>query len=852
MLGNNEGVLEERSKPSMKKLFTVRYVAALLLIALFSLLGYFYLIYSIRFQEADAAIINVSGRQRMLSQRTTLLALRLSMTANEALRQQLREGLREATDLMERSHEGLTSGDKALRLPGNPSPQLQALYFSGDNSLGARVKEHLANLRGLLALSDGELTPNHPDLQRLLDGATPLLESLNTAVTYYEREAAQKVLWLERLLTTLLLAMLLTLVLVSFLMFRPVALELQRRTKQLEDSEARFRSTFDNAAIGMALVSLEGGFLDVNEAACRLWGYPKEELLPKTFQELTHPDDLTSDLNYLSEMLRGERSSYEMEKRYRHKDGHIVWTQLNVSAIEENKSVKYFISQIQDISLRKQTEMKLIESEERFRTAFATAAQGMALVAVDGYYLQVNRALCTLLGYSEQELLTKRFQDVTHPEDLVEEVRYLPLNLAGEVDDFQREKRFIHKDGSTIWALIAVSTVRNKEGKVLHFINQIYDITDRKRTELALQASEERYRTIVETVTEGIMVQDSSGKIVMCNSRAESMLELTLEEMVERSYATPHWQGVREDGSPLLIEEFPSRTALRMGILQRNRVMGIYKSSGELVWLLVNASPLYSPSSKTPDGVITSFADITHIKEASRLLQERATQLEQSNRDLQDFAYVASHDLQEPLRMVSSYVQLLEKRYKDKLDDSAKEFIHYAVDGAKRMQNLVNDLLSYSRVASQHKLQKEVNAEKVLGRAVKNLEFRIGETKAQITHDPLPSLTVDETQLMQLFQNLIGNALKFCRGQPVIHIGLTQEEKMWQFCVRDNGIGMKAEELERIFKPFQRLHSREEYEGTGIGLSVCRRIVERHGGHIWVESELGKGSTFFFTLPKIN
>jgi PAS domain S-box-containing protein len=840
----------------MKQLFTVRYVAGLMLIALFSLGGYFYLIYTICFQETDAAVINVSGRQRMLSQRTTLLALQLSTTTDETLRQQLREGLREATDLMERSHEGLIGGDKALRLPGNPSPQLRSLYFSGDNPLDRGVREHIAKLRSLLALPDGQLTPSRPELQELLGEATPLLESLNTAVTYYEREAAQKVLWLARLLTALLLTLLLTLILVSFLMFRPVALELQRRTKQLEDSEARFRSSFENAAIGKALVSLDGSFLDINEAACKLWGYPKDELLRKTFQELTYPEDLTLDLHYLHEMLRGERSSYEMEKRYYHKDGYIVWAQLNVSAIYENKSVKYFISQIQDISERKRAEMQLAESEERFRTTFNSAAQSMAIVAVDGHYLQVNHAFCELLGYSESELLQKRWQDVTYPDDVIEDViedeHFLPQNAVSDSNYVQYEKRYLHKNGSVIWALLTVSIVRSREGKVLHLINQIYDITDRKRAEAILQASEERYRTIVETVTEGIMVQDSSGKIVMCNSRAESMLELTLEEMAERSYAVPGWQGVREDGSPLPIEEFPSRTALRTGIIQRNRVMGIYKSSGELVWMLVNASPLYNVSKKTPDGVITSFTDITPIKEANRLLQERALQLEQSNRDLQDFAYVASHDLQEPLRMVSSYVQLLEKRYKDKLDDSAKEFIYYAVDGAKRMQQLVNDLLSYSRVASQHKLQKEVSLEKVLGRAIKNLEFRIEETKAKITHDKLPSLTVDETQLMQLFQNLIGNALKFCKGQPVIHIGLSDLGDRWRFCVRDNGIGMKAEELERIFKPFQRLHSREEYEGTGIGLSVCRRIVERHGGDMWVESALGKGSTFFFTLPRVN
>jgi PAS domain S-box-containing protein len=842
----------ESARPlPLKRHFTLRYALALSLIALLSLLGYLILTRTIQTQETDAAVINMSGRQRMLSQRTSLLALRLATTTDTAQRAELREQLVSATDLMERSHLGLLGGDSNLGLPGRPSAQLQALYFSDETALDARVKTHIATLRGLLELPDEAFTPTQADLQTLLNQATPLLETLNTAVTYYEREATQKVLRLERLEVGVLAATLLTLLLEALFIFRPAARELQKRSQQLGESEARFRSTFDNAAIGMALVSTEGKLLEVNDAVIKLWGYPKNELLQKTFQELTHPDDLTLDLTYLNEMLRGKRYSYEMEKRYHHKDGHIVWAQLNVSAVHEGKTVKYFISQIQDISLRKETETQLRESEERFRTAFNGGAQGMAIVATNGHYLQVNKALCDLLGYSESELLQKRFHDVTHPEDLAEDERYLPLNLSGELDNFQREKRFVHKNGSVVWALLTVSTVRSQDGKVLHFINQIYDITDRKQTEDMIRASEERYRTIVETVTEGIIVQDATGKIVMANTRAQAMLGFSLEEMINLSSPTPGWRAVREDGSPLPSEEFPSRTALRTGVIQRNEIMGIYKSSGDLMWMLVNASPLYTAPSQTPNGVLTSFTDITLIKEVNRMLQERAMQLEQSNRDLQDFAYVASHDLQEPLRMVSSYVQLLEKRYKDKLDDNAKEFIHYAVDGAKRMQQLVNDLLSYSRVASQHKLQKEVSLGLVLERALSNLELRIQETNAKITHDPLPALTVDATQLMQLFQNLVGNALKFCQQQPVIHLGASKQGDTWRFCVRDNGIGMKPEELERIFKPFQRLHTRDKYEGTGIGLSVCRRIVERHGGRLWVESEEGKGSTFFFTLPVV-
>ena len=226
-------------------------------------------------------------------------------------------------------------------------------------------------------------------------------------------------------------------------------------------------------------------------------------------------------------------------------------------------------------------------------------------------------------------------------------------------------------------------------------------------------------------------------------------------------------------------------------------------------------------------------------------------QLRQSNEELEQFAYVASHDLQEPLRMITSYLQLLEKRYKGKLDKSADEFIGFAVDGAVRMQRLISDLLKYSRVGTQKKEFHLVDCESIFQQVLSNLKIIIQENGAQITHDPLPAVLGDDTQLIQLFQNLIGNAVKF-RGPdaPVVHVSSEEKAKEWVFCVKDNGIGIDAKFCDRIFKIFQRLHTREEYSGTGIGLAVCKRIIEGHGGRIWIESELGKGTRFYFNLPR--
>jgi signal transduction histidine kinase len=238
-------------------------------------------------------------------------------------------------------------------------------------------------------------------------------------------------------------------------------------------------------------------------------------------------------------------------------------------------------------------------------------------------------------------------------------------------------------------------------------------------------------------------------------------------------------------------------------------------------------------------------------RQAEQDLIRRTKELSRSNAELEQFAYVASHDLQEPLRMVASYTQLLKRRYEGRLDADADDFIGYAVEGATRMQSLIEDLLEYSRISTRGKDPEPLDAEGALEDAVRNLRATIEETGAIVTHDPLPTVMVDPTQMTQLLQNLIGNAVKFRREDdtPRVDVSVQRDEDIWRFAVRDNGIGIDPQYFDRVFTVFQRLHARQEYDGSGIGLSICKRIVQRHGGRIWIESEPGTGSTFFFTLP---
>jgi len=233
------------------------------------------------------------------------------------------------------------------------------------------------------------------------------------------------------------------------------------------------------------------------------------------------------------------------------------------------------------------------------------------------------------------------------------------------------------------------------------------------------------------------------------------------------------------------------------------------------------------------------------------LVKERTEELARSNKDLEQFAYVASHDLQEPLRMVQSYLGLVQRRYQGRLDVSAEEFIAYALDGAERMRHLIRDLLAISRVDTQGREPAPTDTGRVLNRVLRDLGEALREDGAEVTLDEMPVVLADESQLAQVFQNLVSNAVKFRSEQPCrVHIGAARDNGEWRFSVRDNGIGVPMQHADRIFAPFQRLHSRSEYPGTGIGLALCKKIVERHGGRIWVESQPGEQTTFWFTIPE--
>ena len=363
----------------------------------------------------------------------------------------------------------------------------------------------------------------------------------------------------------------------------------------------------------------------------------------------------------------------------------------------------------------------------------------------------------------------------------------------------------------------------------------------------SLQKSEERLSRVLEASNTGIWDWEILTNTVYYSPRWKSLLGYEDDE-IENTFE--QWEKrLHPDDKQRMLDAVADFLENPVGNF--NHDFRMKHKNGSYRWIS-NRSAVLLADDKKPYKMYGSHLDITEWRQAEEALAIKAAALTQSNEELEMFAYIASHDLQEPLRMVTSYLQLLNKRYNDKLDEEAQEFIHYAVDGAKRMHQLINDLLAYSRIGMRGKEFTCVDCQDILKNTMQLMQFSISDNNATVMTGPLPTLLGDESQLCQLFQNLISNAIKFQnKTPPIVHIAAQQQENCYLFSVEDNGIGIAPESASRIFDVFQRLHTREAYPGTGIGLAICKKIVERHGGKIWVQSQLEKGATFYFTLPYI-
>src|SRR6202051_4635181 len=488
---------------------------------------------------------------------------------------------------------------------------------------------------------------------------------------------------------------------------------------------------------------------------------------------------------------------------------------------------------------RGRTEETLRDSEEKYRM-LVDGIRDYAIFMLDlrGQILSWNAGAEKVKGYKAEEIIGHNFSCFFPPEEIKQGRPEELLRLTAITGRQEEQRMRIRKDGSRFLANITFTALRDRDGNLRGFSEFSHDLSESKE-------SGAKYRGLLEAAPDAMVVVNRSGEIVLLNVQAEKQFGYRRDELVGQKVKNIIPEGFAErliaDGTRSAAE------ALAQQIGTGIELSGRRKDGSEFP-IEIMLSPL-----ENVDGILVTAAirNISVRKDADLHLVQKVEELNRSNEELQQFSYVASHDLQEPLRMVASYPQLLASRYKGKLDGDADEFIDFAVDGCNRMQRLIQDLLAYSRSGTDGKALQKRSSEDALNNALKNLSGTIAESGAVVTHDALPAITTDDTQLAQVFQNLGGNALKY-RGTevPTVHISAARKGlEEWTFSVRDNGLGIEAQYFERIFVLFQRLHGRTEFKGTGIGLAICKKIVEGLGGRIWVESQVGKGSTFYFTLP---
>ncbi len=613
--------------------------------------------------------------------------------------------------------------------------------------------------------------------------------------------------------------------------------------ERLRESEEQYRSLVEQSLQSLVILQ-DGRIIFANQRAAEFGGYTVEELLAMSPQEvlrLFHPDDRPLVERRMRERLSGEAVPSRYEVRFMRREGAVAWADMFISIIRYRGRPAHQVSFI-DITERKRAEEALRQSEEFLNDVFHSIQDGISILDRDLHIVRVNRAMEEWYAYAMPLVGKYCFAVYQRRDQPCPACPMLHTLATGEQGHAVVPRP--GRDGAVEgWLdLFTFPLIDDRTGELLGVIEYVRDITERKQAEERLKASEEKYRRLFDEDITGNFFTSLDGRILDCNPAFAAMFGFASVEEARGSSVLDLYIHSR-DREELLLRLQKERRVYNAGRMRRRRdgtrihvvenIIGIFDESGALV------------------GAKGYIIDDTERYRAEEALRRSMISLKRSNEDLERFAYVSSHDLQEPLRTIVTFTQLLERRYKGQMGPEADEFIQYIVDAGKRMQALINDLLEFSRVTTRGGPPTETESQAVLEHALSDLASTIAASGATISHDPLPAVLADPSQLQQVFANLISNAIKFRREDeaPRIYISALWKDGMWEFAVSDNGIGIEPQYLEKIFVIFQRLHGREKYPGTGIGLAIVKRIVERHGGRIWVESGPGKGSTFYFTLP---
>ncbi len=633
--------------------------------------------------------------------------------------------------------------------------------------------------------------------------------------------------------------------------------ERKRAEEELRRSETILEEASSLSKMGAYEWDMEKDEFILSKEWQRIHGVKENRLSSEDLMKISHPDDVAKVQKALDEALKGIRP-YNVEFRIiNQSNGEIRYIQARGKILrdkngkptkmygvvndKQGKPTKMY-GVAEDITERKQAE------EQIKRLADIVDSSDDAIIGEDlnGIILSWNKGAERIYGYSAREMVGKHIF-ILIPQYEQKKISEIMERVKKGEKVAHYETQRIRKGDTKIDISVTLSPIRNVDGEITGISIIARDITERKKAEKALIESEEKLNTIIESSPDSIIASDLNLNITSCNqatvnmygaSSSGELIGLNALELIDPKDRQTLIEATKE----ALLEKRSVTLEINSITVDTKKVFPVEISGNSI-----------RDAEGNPVGFVAITKDITERKNAEKERETLIKELERSNQELQQFAYIASHDLQEPLRTISSFTQLLARRYKGQLDNDADEFIGFIVDGTSRMQAMIKDLLQYSRVQTRGEEFKPTDVQNALDQALFNLKVTIEENNAEITHDKLPTVIADEKQLVQLFQNLISNAIKFKKPDepPMIHISSKKDEENMEyiFGVSDNGIGMEQQYAGRIFELFQRLHTRDEYKGTGIGLAVAKKIVERHGGRIWVESEPGVGSTFYFTIP---
>ncbi|MFA5269866.1 MAG: PAS domain S-box protein [Methanoregula sp.] len=653
--------------------------------------------------------------------------------------------------------------------------------------------------------------------------------------------------------------------------------------RKLAEETIRRASAYNRSLIEASLdplvtINPDGTISDVNAATVNVTGFSRKDLIGTDFSKyFTEPG--RAKAGYEKVFRDGSVTDYGLE--IRHRDGKITPVLYNATVFkDENGGVAGVFAAARDITERKKAEETARRANAYNRSLIEASLDPLVTINPDGTISDVNDATVRITGVSREALIGTDFSRYfTDPAKA--KAGYEQVFRDGSVTDY--ELRIQHKDGRVTPVLYNATVFKDEHGSVAGVFAAARDITERKKAEEAARQAGAYNRSLIEASLDPLVTINPNGTISDVNAATVNVTGFSRDELIgtdfskyftEPGRAKAGYEKVFRDGSVTDYGLEIRHTDGRVTPVLYNAT--VYRDEEGKITGVFAAARDITERKRAEDALLQAYRELDdrvkertiELQEANALLEKeiaerkatadelrkKSEELARSNLELQQFAYIASHDLQEPLRAISGFTELLEKRYKGRMDDRADKYINFIIDGTKQMNQVIFDLLEYSRVQTKAHEFGLIDMNSSLKQALRNLQASIKEKDAIITADPLPKLSADGIQITQLFQNLIGNALKFQKPEttPEIHVSAREQGDSWVFLVTDNGIGIDPQYTERIFKIFQRLHAKGEYEGTGIGLAICRRIVERHRGEITVRSEPGVGSTFSFTLPSLN